>query len=319
LDEATIARIEAMVQEMMTENEIPGYALGIVINGEVAYTQGFGVERVGEDKPVTPHTVFGTGSTGKTATVTAIMQLAAEGKVDLDAPVTDYLPYFKLADARYKDITVRQLTTHRSGLPADPADWFPMPVEYDDGALERYVRGMDDVKLLFAPGKQWSYSSLDMIVAADIVAKASGQTFEDYLQANIIDPLGMSDTMLIIPEGDESRAAGNHVRGDNGQVVISDIFPYRRQFAPTGPLYSSITDLARFAAANLNRGEFEGVRILPAATYDAMWEPISTADFQLGPLLTPLSTQFGMAGCSARWTVIALWTTWEPTRAIPEP
>ena len=279
---------------MMAESGTPGYAVGIVKDGEIVYTKGFGVERVGSDQPVTEHSVFGTGSTGKTATATAVMQLVEAGKIDLDAPVTTYLPYFELADERYKDITVRHLLTHRSGMPADPTDWYPLPVEYDDGAVERYVRSMGDLELLFAPDAEWSYSSLGMIVLADIVAKVSGQTFEQYLQENIIDSLDMSDTMLIIPESEQSKVTGNHVRNEDGQVVVSDIFPYRRQFTPTGPLYSSITDMARFAAANLNRGEFEGVRILPETTYDAMWSPTSKTTWDLGPIMNQTAIDYGM-------------------------
>lgn len=294
LDAATVAEIEAIVEKTMTENKIPGYALGIVKDGKIVYTKGFGVERIGSDKPVTPQTVFGTGSVGKTATATAVMQLVAEGKIDLDAPVTDYLPYFELADARYKDVTARHLITHRSGLPPDPADWLPLPVEYDDGALERYVRSLDQVRLQFAPGKFWSYSNVGFTVLADIVAKVSGQTFEDYLQEHIVDPLGMGDTLLVVQEADQEHVASPHVRNDSGEVAVSDIFFYRRQYAPAGPLTSSITDMARFAAAHLNRGEFEGTRILPATTYDAMWEPISDVDLSLSPVMAPLFDQYGM-------------------------
>lgn len=225
LDDATVAKIEALVAKTMTENEIPGYALGIVKDGKIVYTKGFGVERIGGEKPVTPHTVFGTGSVGKTATATAIMQLVAEGKIDLDAPVTDYLPYFKLAEARYKDITVRHLITHRSGLPADPADWLPLPVEYDDDALERYVRSLDKLRLLFAPGKFWSYSSIGFTVLADIVAKVSGQTFEEYLQEHIVDPLGMGDTLLVVQEADQEHIASPHVRNDSGGSPSATNFP----------------------------------------------------------------------------------------------
>lgn len=222
------------------------------------------------------------------------MQLVEAGKIDLDAPVTDYLPYFKLADERYKGITVRLLLEHRSGIPADPEDWYPLPVAYDDGTLEREVRSMDKLELLFAPDEQWSYSSLGMVVLGDIVQKVSGQTFEQYLQEKIIDPLGMSDTMLIIPAGEQAKVTGNHVRSEDEQVVVSDIFPYRRQFTPTGPLYSSITDMARFAVANLNRGEFEGVHILPEATYDAMWQPISKITWDLGPIMNQTLIDYGM-------------------------
>jgi CubicO group peptidase (beta-lactamase class C family) len=212
------------------------------------------------------------------------MQLVEAGKVDLKAPVTDYLPYFKLADTRYKNITVDQLISHRSGLP-EVEDWFTMPVEYDDGVLERYMRSLDTVELLFAPRAQWSYSGMGYVLLAGIVEEVTGQTFEAYLQENIIDPLGMSDTMLIIPPGEESSVTGNHIKDENGQVVVSDIFPYRRQFAATGPLYSSITDMARYAAAHLHRGELDGVRILPALTYDAMWAPTSDTGIELYPTL----------------------------------
>ena len=131
-------------------------------------------------------------------------------------------------------------------------------------------------------------------VLADIVAKVSGQTFEAYLQEHIVDPLGMGDTLLIVREADQEHVASPHVRNGSGEVVVTDSFPYRRQFAATGPLYSSITDMARYAAAHLNRGEFEGTRILPAAAYDAMWEPISKMTGEPGPVLTPMIDKFGM-------------------------
>ena len=149
--------------------------------------------------------------------------------------------------------------------------------------------------MLFAPDTEFSYSSIGFTVLADIVAKVSGQTFEAYLQEHIIDPLGMDDTLLIVHETDQEHIASPHVRNDSGEVAVSDIFFYRRQFAPTGPLTSSITDMAHFAAAHLNRGEFEGTRILPATTYDAMWEPISDHSLSLGPVLTPLFDKFGMS------------------------
>ena len=285
LDEATITAIEALVTKTMTEVGIPGLALGIVMDGKIAYTQGFGVERIGSDKPVTPHTIFGTGSIGKTAVATAIMQLVEAGKVDLDKPVTDYLPYFKLADERYRDITVYHLVTHRSGLP-EVTDWYP-PAEFDDGVLERYVRNFGDIQLESAPGEKFAYAGRGYIVLADIIAKASGQTFEAYLQENIVDPLGMKETILMPLEAEQARIAAPHLRKE-GKIVAAERIEYRRQTSPTGTFYFSITDMARYFAAHLHRGEFEGVRILPNAAYDAMWEPISDigkglqADFGMG-------------------------------------
>jgi len=118
------------------------------------------------------------------------------------------------------------------------------------------------------------------------------------MQEHIVNPLGMSDTMLIVQKEDQRQVASPHVRNDAYEVTVSEIFPYRRQFAPTGPLYSSISDMAHYAAAHPNGGEFEGTRILPETVYDAMWKPISSTDFRPGPVLTPLSTRFGMG-----WTI----------------
>ena len=151
------------------------------------------------------------------------------------------------------------------------------------------------VKLLFAPSEQWSYSSMGFTVLADIVAKVSGQTFEDYVQEHIIDPLGMNDTLLIVRESDQKQIASPHVtqrcRRSGGQRH----FPLSAPVCPaTCPLYSSITDMAHYAAAHLNGGEFEGMRILPETVYDAMWEPISYTHWRPGPVLTPLSTYYGM-------------------------
>ncbi len=150
-------------------------------------------------------------------------------------------------------------------------DRFPLPVEYDAGAVERYVRGLEKGWLQFAPGDRFSYNSTGFIVLGDIVAKVSGQTFEEYLQEHIVDPVGMKDTLLIIEESRPGARRQPACAQHAGEVAVTDRFPYRRQFAPTGPLCSSITDMARYAAAHLNRGEFEGSRNLEPTTYDAMW------------------------------------------------
>ena len=106
----------------MTKNQVPGAAVGVVKDGKLVYTKGFGVTELGSDPPVTPESVFFMASIAKSVTGMAIMQLVEEGKIDLDAPVTQYLPYFTLADPTAKDITIRQLLSHTSGM-ADYGDW----------------------------------------------------------------------------------------------------------------------------------------------------------------------------------------------------
>ncbi|HMN31110.1 MAG TPA: serine hydrolase domain-containing protein, partial [Caldilineaceae bacterium] len=121
LDPKTVLAIEAAIRHTMAEEHVPGVAIGIVKHDKLIYTKGFGVSDPTSNRAVTPQTIFQWSSIAKTVTATAIMQLVEQGKLDLDAPVTQYLPYFRLADERYKAITIRHLLSHTSGLP-----------EYDD-------------------------------------------------------------------------------------------------------------------------------------------------------------------------------------------
>jgi len=220
----------------------------------------------------------------------AIMQLVAEGKIDLDAPVTKYLPYFTLADPDAGAITIRQLLSHTSGLP-DTIDWL---AEYQDknkridaGALDDYVRSLSKESLLFRPGKGWSYSGIGFDILGDVVAKVSGQAFEDFLRANVLTPLGMENSSYWLSDVDPASLAAPHMYAENGNAKTLDYYPYSRTHAP-GSFYSSVNDMARFAIANMNHGELNGTRVLPASTYDEMWAPqaVSTWGESFGPQVT---------------------------------
>ena len=154
LDDATAAEIDILVEEMMARNKVPGFALGVVQDGELVYAKGFGVTSLDGGGPVTPQTVFQWAETSMALTAMAAMQLVEAGKVDLDAPVTDYLPYFQMQDPAYKDITVRHLLTNSSGIPDSGdtmADWENFTPEYDAEATERWVRTtLAEKGLLFA-------------------------------------------------------------------------------------------------------------------------------------------------------------------------
>ena len=128
LDDATVTKIEALVKEIMAKGKVPGATVGIVKDGELVYASGFGVGKLGSDEPVTPESVFQMRSVAKTPTAMAIMQLVADGKIDLDAPVTKYLPYFTLTDPDVGEVTIRRLLSHTAGMP-DPIDWL---AEYQD-------------------------------------------------------------------------------------------------------------------------------------------------------------------------------------------
>lgn len=289
LDAATVAEIDKLAEDMMGRTGLPGFALGVVKDGQLVYAKGFGTTSLDGGEPVTPQTVFQWAETSMALTALAAMQLVEEGKLDLDAPVTDYIPYFKMKDEGYQDITIRQLLTHTSGIPDSGdamADWESFMPQYDAGAVERWLRqDLPEKGLLFAPGTGFEYSDIAYALLGAVVGAASGQMYEEYMEEHIFAPLGMDNSTFLLEDVDKTLLARPHVPDATGKLVLSKVQPYHRPFAGTNNLFSTIEDMAKLAQANLNRGELNGQRILPESAYELMWEPYSRtpyADFPFG-------------------------------------
>ena len=269
------AELEPKIKEEIQQGHLPGFAIGVIRNGKLIYAKGFGVAKLGSNAPITSRSLFHMASVTKTFVATAVMQLVEKDKIDLDAPLTRYLPYFRLNDERYGTITIRQMLSHTSGIP-DTVNYNWDKPEYDAGALERFVRSIADQKLVFAPGEKFGYSNTAYEILGDLIAKVSGESFEDYVQHHILTPLGMKDSTLLVREANPQLLTSPHVM-DNNRVVVSKIFPYNRAHSPSSPLYSNIEDMSRWAIANMNRGELDGKRILKHETIDLMWRPVVDA------------------------------------------
>jgi len=267
--------LEPEITEVIKSGRLPGFAIGVVKNGKLIYAKGFGVAKLGTGTPVTSRSLFHMASVTKTFVATAVMQLVEQGKIDLDAPITKYLPYFKMDDERYRDIKVRQMLSHTSGIP-DTTNYHWDQPEYDDGALERFVRSTANQKLIFAPGEKFAYSNTAYEILGDLISKVSGETFEDYVQHHILTPLGMKDSTLLVRQANASLLTSPHVE-EGGKPVVSKVFPYNRAHAPSSTLYSNIDDMSRWAIANLNHGELDGRRILKRETAELMWQPVVSA------------------------------------------
>lgn len=271
-------RFDALIEQGLKDDPQPGIAVGIVQHGRLVYSRGFGAQRLGSPAvPMTERTLFHMASITKTFVATSVMQLWEQGKVDLDAPVTKYVPYFRIDDLRYTKITVRQMLSHSSGMPdVDDYEW--NKPQTDDAALERYVRGLSGMKLklLFDPGTGWSYSNMAYEVLGDAIAKVSGMTFEDYVAKNILLPLGMNNSTLLLSKADPKLLAEGYTRprdGDYASLKPVAAYPFNRMHSPSSDLMSNVVDMSRWALANLNHGELDGHRILKRETHDLMWKP----------------------------------------------
>ena len=167
--------LRPIVQRAVEQSEAPGLAIAVLRDGRSVYRETIGALDLSSREPVTADTRFHLASVTKTFVATAVLQLAEQGRVDLDANPRRYLPYFQPADPRAEKVTIRQVLAHVSGLQKDDDTRFDNP-DFDDGALERLVRESVSRPLDVAPGEKFGYSNLGYCVLGDIVAKVSGET-----------------------------------------------------------------------------------------------------------------------------------------------
>src|SRR5579884_2633103 len=253
------AALEPLIERVMGSFAMAGLAVGVVKGDEILYARGFGVRDVATREPVTARTLLHLASNSKPFVATAVMQLVEQGNVALDAPVASYLPAFTMHDERYREITVQQMLSHTSGMP-DEIDFHWDAPEYDEGALERYVRGLADRSLIFAPGERFSYSNIAYEVLGALIAQVSGMPFERYMRQAILQPLEMNTSTFLKADVPTELATTPYICLP--RLERSPVYPYHRAHAPSSTLHSSALEMCNWARAHLRRGAFGGKRIL---------------------------------------------------------
>ncbi|MWC28633.1 cyclic peptide export ABC transporter [Paenibacillus sp. MMS18-CY102] len=195
--------IDAYIRSEKKKADIPGLAVVIVEGDKTVLSQGYGWANREEKKPVTKQTLFEIGSTSKAYTALAVFRLETEGRLDLDAPVSHYVPWLNFTfKGKETEVTLRQLLHHTSGIPFRTIGIIPQAD--DEGALERTVRTLDGMELEREPGEKYDYATINYDVLALVVQQISGVPFERYMREQILDPLDLTGTyMYKAPEGAE--------------------------------------------------------------------------------------------------------------------
>lgn len=265
-------KLDEFVIERMTTGKIPGLSLVIVQGGKVVYAKGYGYANLEAKTPMTERTLVPIGSTGKAMTALAVMQLVEQGKLELDASVVRYLPWFKVDDLKSGEITLRQLLTHTSGLPAGGV----FDGKQEAGALEARVRSLASVKLNRAPGSGFEYANDGYAVVGLVVQTVSGMAYEDYMAQKVFAPLGMSSTTFDIAAASRTGMVQGYTlrRG----AVRAAPTPFSRAIAPAGTMLSSASDVGHYFEALLN-----GNSTLSQQSLDEMWKPAVPFD-ELGAI-----------------------------------
>jgi CubicO group peptidase (beta-lactamase class C family) len=260
----------------METHGVPGIAYGVVKNGRVLCAKGLGTKGLRTGGDVTVDTNFHTASISKTFVGVSLVQLSLSGKIDLDKPVVDYLPEFKLDDPRYKQITIRHMLKHRSGMPdIDESDDYGIKgygwdkPEHDAGALDRYVKSLNNLKLLSDPGSKFAYSNIAYEVLGALIARVSGESFDDYVAAHVLKPAEMATSSFFYPAPGAISQARPHTPGATGQQAERKDYPYNRAHGPSSTLESNVSDMNRWMIAALNRDP----KVLPEEGWDMLWQP----------------------------------------------
>jgi CubicO group peptidase (beta-lactamase class C family) len=259
-DNASHHAIDAYIEEQMRRLNIPGISLAIVEGDRIAHVRGFGRARPNGEAP-TPQTPFFIGSLTKSFTALAVMQLVEVGKVELDAPIQRYLPWFRVADPQASArMTVRHLLNQTSGLPyftqMDLADFDDRP-----DATEHQARSLSTLRLTRPVGNKFQYSNTNYNVLGLIVEVASGESYSDYIQQHIFDPLEMHHSYASKAAAQQDNLAMGY-RYWFGHPLPAPNLSIPAGSLPSGELISSAEDMAHYLIAHLNGGRYNDRQIL---------------------------------------------------------
>ncbi|MCO5934906.1 serine hydrolase [Mucilaginibacter sp. RB4R14] len=241
-----------------------GVAVAVVYKDKVIYAQGFGKRDVAGNLPVTPNTLFAIGSCSKAFTATLIGKLQQDGKLDIDKPVNTVLPALKFYnDAMNNSITLRDMMSHRTGLPRHDVSWYYFPTTSRDSMLQR-IKFQEPVA---AVRQIWNYNNFMFMAQGVVAEKLSGKTWEENIKEKFFGPLDMKTANTTIEELEKSKepATGYEVYHDS--VIRKMTYYHINAMAPAGAINSSVTDMANWVITWINNGKFKGKEIIPANYY----------------------------------------------------
>ncbi len=287
------AEFDAYVAAAVEAWDAPGLAVAVVKDGEILFEKGYGVLAVGGSERVDEHTRFSIGSTTKAITAAAIGLLVEEGEVRWDDPVTKHLPAFQLHDPYVtREVTVRDLLTHRAGLGNADFLWYGQDTSSDE-IMSRltYIEGAYSLRSSFI------YQNIMYMVAGEVIEAVSGMSWADFVQTRIFEPLGMTETVAMLADTEgRPNVARPHQYVDGELVVIENasVDPV----APAGSVWSSVHDMSKWLRMLLADGELpDGGRLLRPSTVAELFTPqvVQRAQYPADRLTSPDFMTYGLA------------------------
>jgi CubicO group peptidase (beta-lactamase class C family)/D-alanyl-D-alanine dipeptidase len=269
-DYAAVARALApFIEHELADKELPAISIALVADQKIVWARGFGFADPDRKIAATAETIYRVGSVSKLFTDIGIMQLVERGELDLDAPVTNYLPEFRPKNPFGKPITLRQLMSHRSGLVREPAvgHYF----DPDEPSVGATVKSLNASELVYEPGTHTKYSNAGITVVGYILERRKEQAYAKYLKRAVLAPMGLHDSAFE-PEPELTRhLAKAYMWTYEGRTFEAPQFELG--IGPAGCLYTSVLDLGRFLSVLFARGRGSDGQILKPETLEEMWTP----------------------------------------------
>ena len=263
------AFLDSTIPALLAEYNVPGATVAVVKDGELVLAKGYGYANLRNRTAVNAdQTLFHIGSTTKLFTWTAVMQLVAEGTIDLDADVNTYLNDFRIPDTYPgSPVTMRHLMTHTAGF--EDVTRHSTVLDVKDLISYRDYCANNIPERVWPPGEVSSYSNYGTVLAGIVVEDVSGMPFDEYLRSRILSPLGMNRTSIQVvlpPELAYNLSQGFVYTSGMNRFVPDDLWV----IGPAGSISSTAPDMARFLAAHMLEGTYRNVTILPADTASLM-------------------------------------------------
>ncbi len=244
--DSALRLLESWITARMEYDRIPGLSIAVVLDQNIVWSRGFGRADIEGRVPATPRTIYRAASITKLFTATALMQLRDAGRLRLDDPVVKFLPWFKPVNPfpAAPPITIWDLLTHTSGLPSEAA--FPYWTDHVFPTREQIMKALPSQTLVYPPGTRYKYSNLGLILAGEVAAAVSGESWDGYVKKHILGPLGMADTSASLPDSRIPLLARGYSRLLPGDIrTILPIVDYKGT-SPADNLTTTVEDLARF-------------------------------------------------------------------------
>ncbi|HVN72201.1 MAG TPA: serine hydrolase domain-containing protein [Desulfomonilia bacterium] len=257
-----ILYLNGYIEQSMRKSGITGLSIALVDDQRIVWARGFGYADSQNEVKATENTVYRVGSISKVFTASAVMQLAEQGKIDIDRPIQTYLPEFSIR-SRFKDagpITPRNIMTHHSGI---PSDYLHGMFCTNPESLENFTARIRDEYTASPPGMISSYSNVAMTVLGRMVEKVGVEPFPEYMDAHLLKPMGMTGSSFVMNDTVRPFASKGYFQGkEQKQYAIRDM--------PAGSLYSNVTDLGRFLQVVFADGRSKDKVILKPETLREM-------------------------------------------------